>query len=132
MAGRPPARKFEREEMVAYLHGIDAEANVVHLLVHKRGSKVRFTGGFGKHEVSPKNSGDLEQWVDEAQSALGLTDVIGVLRGWTAAPENVEKFAQLNALADIKKKELGPRAQPAPTEGIQVESVRVEGALTEA
>jgi hypothetical protein len=107
MAGRPPARKFEREEMVAYLHGIDSEANVVHLLVHKRGAKVRFTGGFGSHEVAPKNSGDLEQWIEEAQSALGLTDVIGVLRGWTAAPENVEKFAQLNAMAEKKKKELG-------------------------
>jgi hypothetical protein len=107
MAMRPAARsKFEREETVAYLHGIDAGGNVVHLLVNKRGSKVRFTGGLGQHDVSTQNSGDLENWVNEAQTALGLADVMGAHRGWTNTPEYIEKYDLLNATAEKKKKDL--------------------------
>jgi len=106
MAMRPPARKYDREEMVAYLHGIDSKGDVVHLLVHKKGSKVRFTGGLGQHDVAPQNSGDLEAWVHEAQTVCGLADVMGVLRGWTHTPENIEKFDLLSANAAARKKEL--------------------------
>ncbi len=111
MAMRPTARRFEREEMVAYLHGIDPEGNVVNLLVHKKGSRVRFTGGLGAHDVAMVNAGDLENWIQEAQTACGLADVMGVHRGWTNTPEYVAKYDQLNAIAKKKKKELEASSQ---------------------
>jgi hypothetical protein len=111
MAMRPAARKYEREQTVAYLHGIDPEGNVVNLLVNKRGTKVRFTGGFGQHDVASQNSDDLEKWVHEAQTAFGLADVMGVHRGWTNTPEYMEKFALLNATAEKKKKELAASSE---------------------
>jgi|HubBroStandDraft_6_1064221.scaffolds.fasta_scaffold4097198_1 hypothetical protein len=111
MAIRPRAGKFEREETVAYLHGIDPEGNVVHLLVNKRGTKVRFTGGLGPHDVASQNSGDLESWVHEAQTACGLADVMGAHRGWTQEPEYIEKYNLLNVTAEKKKKQLAASSE---------------------
>jgi len=53
-----------------------------------------------------QNSGDLESWVHEAQTACGLADVMGAHRGWTQEPEYIAKYNLLNAAAEKKKKEL--------------------------
>jgi hypothetical protein len=106
MAMRNNERKYEREEMVAYLHGIDPQGNVAHILVHKRGKKVRFSGELGNHDVAVSNTANLEKWVCEAETVWGLADVLGVPRGWTHTLENVEKLELLNISAAKKRKEL--------------------------
>lgn len=92
--------------MVAYIHGIDPQGNVASLLVHKRGSKVRFTGALGDHDVAASNAGDLSEWVHEAESACGLINVLGVPRGWMHTPDSLAKFELLTASAAKKKKEI--------------------------
>jgi hypothetical protein len=103
---RTVPRTREREEMVAYLHGIDPQGNVTHLLVHKKGDKVRFTGRVENHEVARSNTADLEDWVREAETACGLLDVLGVMRGCMDTPGNLEKFELLNASAAKKREEI--------------------------
>src|SRR5215475_3886444 len=68
MAMRPPTRRFDREELVAYIHGIDREGEVAHIVVHKRGNFIRFSGRLGDHRVTQSNSGDLDNWVHEAET----------------------------------------------------------------
>ena len=111
MATRTAARKYEREEIVAYLHGIDPQGNVAHLLVHKRGDKVRFTGGVENHDVARSNAAELEDWVREAETACGLIDVLGVPRGCMQTPENLAKFELLNTSAAKKRKEIEDSSQ---------------------
>jgi hypothetical protein len=111
MAMRAAGRKYDREEMVAYLHGIDPQGNVAHLLVYKKGDRVRFTGEFGNHDVPRENAADLGEWIREAETACGLIDVLGVHRGWMHTPENLEKFELLNANATKKKKEIEASSQ---------------------
>jgi hypothetical protein len=103
---RTPARGFDREEMVAYIHGIDPDGDVAHILVHKRGNRIRFSGRLGAHEVSPPNSAELERWVKEAEKVWGLNDTIGIPRGWMNMPETVEKIASMNVNAAKKKRDL--------------------------
>jgi hypothetical protein len=103
---RTPARRYEREEMVAYIHGIDPQGDVAHILVHKKGNSVRFSGKLGEHKVSPSNAGDLEQWVNEAETVWGLDAAIGVPRGFMNSPESLEKMEMLNINAAKKKKDL--------------------------
>src|SRR4051795_6884053 len=55
---RGPLRRTEREELVAYIHGIDPEGELAHILVHQRGNSIRFSGRLGAHNVSPSNSSD--------------------------------------------------------------------------
>jgi len=75
---RTPARRFEREEMVAYIHGIEPNGDIAHILVHKKGTSVRFSGRLGEHKVALPNAEDLEHWVNEAESVWGLEAAIGV------------------------------------------------------
>lgn len=96
----------ERERVVAYIHGIDPNGDVVHVLVHQRGVNVRFSSQLGNHEVDSRNATDLEKWMREAQSVWGLVEVFGVLRGWMQAPENIEKLESLNKRAAEKRREL--------------------------
>jgi len=103
---RTPLRRTEREEVVAYLHGIDQKGEIVHILVHKRGSKVRFSGGGGPHQVADANTGDLENWVREAETALGLEDVIGISKSWMNIPESLKKMEILYTKSEEKKKRL--------------------------
>jgi hypothetical protein len=106
VAIRGPARKNNREEMVACIHGIDPEGEVAHILVHKRGENVRFSGKLGEHNVDPSNRGDLEKWVREAQTVWRLDGAIGVLRDGMLLPETLNKLEVLNVAAEIKRKEL--------------------------
>jgi hypothetical protein len=111
MAMRAAGRKYDREEMVAYLHGIDPQGNVAHLLVYKKGDRVRFTGEHGNHDVAHANAADLGEWIREAETACGLIDVLGVYRGCMQTPANLEKFELLNANAAKKKKEIEAASQ---------------------
>src|SRR3954453_2542081 len=88
---RGPLRRNEREELVAYIHGIDPEGELAHILVHQRGSSIRFSGRLGAHNVSPLNSSDLEKWVQEAKIVWELDETIGVPRSWTNTSETLEK-----------------------------------------
>jgi hypothetical protein len=110
---RGPQRNTEREELVAYIHGIDPGGDVVHILVHKRGKNVRFSGKMGAHQVSPSNSGDLEQWVQEAEQVWTLDETIGVLRGWMNIPETLEKMEMMNVKAAEKKKSMADPLEQA-------------------
>jgi hypothetical protein len=103
---RGPARRYEREEMVAYIHGIDPQGEVAHILVHKKGDSVRLSGKFGEHKVSRSNEADLEKWIHEAATVWALNDAIGIPRGWMNKPENLEKIELINIKAAEKKKEL--------------------------
>jgi hypothetical protein len=76
----------------------------VHVLVHKRGGAVRFSGKLGAHKVSPSNSRDLQNWVHEAESVWGLDETIGVSRSWMNTPETLEKIAAMSLKAAEKKK----------------------------
>ncbi len=114
MAMRNADRKHAREEMVAYLHGIDPKGNVAHILVHKKGKNVRFSGELGAHNVAPANSADIDKWMREAELVWGLADVMGVARGWMHTPENIAKLDELTANASKKKKEL-EAAEPLET-----------------
>ena len=96
----------ERESVVAYIHGIDPNGDVVHVLVHQCGINVRFSSQLGDHAVGSRNAADLEKWMREAESVLGLVEVFGVPRGWMQAPENMEKLDLLNKRAAEKKREL--------------------------
>jgi hypothetical protein len=111
---RGPARSAEREELVAYIHGIDREGELVHVLVHKRGGRVRFSGKLGAHNVSPSNSRDLQKWVHEAESVWGLDDTIGVARSWMNTPESLEKIAVMGLKAAEKRKSLEASRGPGP------------------
>jgi hypothetical protein len=113
-ARRGAARGAEREELVAYIHGIDPEGELVHVLVHKRGGSVRFSGKMGAHKVSPSNSRDLQKWVHEAESVWGLDDTIGVARSWMNTPESLEKIAAMGLKAAEKKKSLEASREPGP------------------
>jgi hypothetical protein len=103
---RAPQRKYVREEMVAYIHGIDAKGDVAHILVHKKGESVRFSGELGEHSVAPSNRADLEKWVREAETVWELDDVMGVPRGWMHVPETLEKLKLLDINAAKRKKDL--------------------------
>jgi hypothetical protein len=103
---RMSPRRTEREQLVAYLHGIDPQGEVVHVLVHKRGRDVKFSGGVQSHTVSAGNSGDLQRWIREAEGVLGLEEVIGVHREWVNIPETLKKIDDLSAKAEEKKKRL--------------------------
>jgi hypothetical protein len=91
MAMRPPARRFDREELVAYIHGVDPEGEVAHILVHKRGNFIRFSGRLGDHRVAPLNSSDMDSWIQEAETVWGLEETIGVMREWMTTPDTLEK-----------------------------------------
>jgi hypothetical protein len=108
---RTATRKREYEQMVGYLHGIDAQGNVAHLMVHKKGDRIRFTGEAVNHEVERSSSVELEDWVREAETECGLVEVMGVLRGYMNTPENLAKFELLNASAANKKKEIEASSQ---------------------
>src|SRR3954449_1822342 len=99
-------RRTEREELVAYIHGIDPEGELAHILVHQRGSSIRFSGRLGTHNVSPSNSSDLEKWVKEAKIVWELDETIGVLRSWTNTSETLERIETMRVQAIQKKKDL--------------------------
>jgi hypothetical protein len=103
---RGPLRKNEREELVAYIHGIDPEGELAHILVHQRGSSIRFSGRLGVHNVSPSNSSDLEKWVQEAKIVWELDETIGISRSWMNSPEILEKIEIMKVKAMQKKKNL--------------------------
>ena len=103
---RGPLRRNEREELVAYIHGIDPEGELAHILVHQRGSSIRFSGRLGAHNVSPSNSSDLEKWVQEAKIVWELDETIGVPRSWTNTSEILEKIETMKVKALQKKKDL--------------------------
>src|SRR3954463_16113230 len=107
MAGRRgPLRRNEREELVAYIHGIDPKGELAHILVHQRGSNIRFSGKLGAHNVSPSNSSDLEKWVQEAKIIWELDETIGIPRNWTNTPETLEKIEMMKMKATQKKNNL--------------------------
>ena len=111
---RGSPRSTEREELVAYIHGIDPEGEVVHVLVHKRGGNVRFSGKLGPHKVSPSNSRDLERWVHEAETVWGLDETIGITRSWMNIPETLEKIEAMGVKAAEKRKNLEALREPGP------------------
>jgi len=100
---RGPLRRNEREELVAYIHGIDPEGELAHIFVHQRGSSIRFSGRLGEHNVSPSNSSDLEKWVQEAKIVWELDEAIGIPRSWTNTPETLEKIEMMRVKAMQKK-----------------------------
>ncbi len=100
---RGPLRRTEREELVAYIHGIDPAGELAHILVHQRGNSVRFSGRLGEHIVSPSNSSDLEKWVREAKSVWKLDETIGIPRSWMNTPEILEKIEMMRVNAMQKK-----------------------------
>jgi hypothetical protein len=102
---RGPLRRTEREELVAYIHGIDPVGELAHILVHQRGNSVRFSGRLGAHTVSPSNSSDLEKWV-EAKSVWELDETIGIPRSWMNTPEILERIELMRVKAMQKKKNL--------------------------
>ena len=103
---RGPLRRNEREELVAYIHGIDSEGELAHILVHQRGRSIRFSGRLGEHNVSPPNSSDLEKWVQEAKVVWELDEAIGIPRSWTNTPETLEKIEKMRVKAIQKKNNL--------------------------
>src|SRR3954447_12068655 len=103
---RGPLRRTQREEFVAYIHGIDPEGELAHILVHQRGSSVRFSGKLGAHNVSPLNLSDLEKWVREAKIVWKLDEVIGIPRSWMNTPETLEKIEMMRMKAMQKKENL--------------------------
>jgi hypothetical protein len=103
---RRPLRHTEREELVAYIHGIDPGGDIVHILVHKRGNNVRFSGMLGAHAVSPSNSADLDKWIREAEQVWSLDSAIGISRSWMNIPETLEKLELMKIKAAEKKKGL--------------------------
>src|SRR4051812_31112611 len=103
---RGAPRRTEREELVAYIHGIDPEGELAHILVHQRGNSIRFSGKLGEHKVSPPNSSDLEKWVQEAKIVWGLVEAIGIPRNWTNTPETLEKIETMRKKAMQEKKNL--------------------------
>ena len=103
---RGSLRRTEREELVAYIHGVDPEGELAHILVHQRGNSVRFSGRLGAHNVSPANSSDLEKWVQEAKIVWELEETIGILRNWTHTPEILEKIEMMRVKAMQKKKDM--------------------------
>src|SRR5690348_14936174 len=96
---RMSPQRIERAQLVAYLHGIDPRGEIVHVLVHKSSKSIKFSGGVPAHTVPANNSGDLEKWIKEAESALGLEDVIGVYREWMNIPETLKKMQDLSEKA---------------------------------
>src|SRR3954463_6686979 len=100
---RGPLRRNEREELVAYIHGIDPEGELAHILVHQRGNSIRFSGKLGAHNVSPSNSSNLEKWVQEAKSVWELDGILGVPRSWMNTPETLEKIEMMRVKAMQKK-----------------------------
>src|SRR3954469_14553004 len=103
---RGPQRRTEREELVAYIHGIDPAGELAHILVHQRGNRVRFSGRLGEHNVSPTNSSDLEKWVQEAQIVWELDETVGTPRSWMHTPEILEKIEMMRVKAMQKKQDL--------------------------
>jgi hypothetical protein len=119
VARRGPPRNYEREELVAYIHGIDAEGELAHILVHKRGSNVRFPGKLGAHKVAPLNSSDLDKWVREAEAVWELDETIGIPRSWMNIPETLEKIEMLNIKAAEKRKNLEALQALLPAQCLQ-------------
>jgi hypothetical protein len=109
-ARRTPARRLEREELVAYIHGIAPTCEVVHILVHKRGDSVRFSGALGNHQVSNENKADLDAWILEATAVWDLGDTIGTMKSWHI-PDALEQMEILNNKAAERKKELDASSQ---------------------
>jgi hypothetical protein len=105
MAVRRAPRKYDREEMVAYIHGIDPDGDVAHILVHKKGDSVRFSGKLGEHKLASSKSAGLPKWVQEAETMWGLQEAIGIEKGGMNA-ETLEKIELMNVSAARKKKEL--------------------------
>jgi hypothetical protein len=91
--------------MVAYIHGIDLNGDVAHVLVHKKGDSVRFSGKLGEHKLASSKSAGLPEWVQEAETMWGLEEAIGTQRGRMNA-ETLEKIELMNVSAARKKKEL--------------------------
>ena len=102
---RGSLRRTEREELVAYIHGIDPVGELAHILVHQRGNSVRFSGRLGEHTVSPSNSSDLEKWVREAKSVWKLDETLGIPRSWMNTPE-ILKIEMMRVKAMQKKNNL--------------------------
>ena len=103
---RGSPRRTAREELVAYIHGVDPEGELAHILVHQRGNSIRFSGKLGAHNVSPSNSSDLEKWVQEAKIVWELDETIGIPRSWMNTPEILEKIEMMRVKAMQKKKNL--------------------------
>src|SRR3954447_19963571 len=103
---RGAPRRTAREELVAYIHGVDPEGELAHILVHQRGNSIRFSGRLGAHSVSPSNSSDLEKWVQEAKIVWELDETIGIPRSWMNTPEILEKIEFMKVKATQKKKSL--------------------------
>lgn len=94
------------EETVAYIHGIDSKGDIVYVLVHKKGERVRFSGMLGDHNVSVPNRADLEKWMHEAEAVWSLDEVVGIPRGLNSAPAILEKLEIQKAKAAKRKSEL--------------------------
>ena|SRR6476659_2291797 len=103
---RGSPRRTAREELVAYIHGVDPEGELAHILVHQRGNSIRFSGRLGAHNISPSNSSDLEKWVQEAKIVWELDETIGIPRSWMNTPEILEKIEMMRVKAMQKKKNL--------------------------
>src|SRR6185312_9528855 len=105
MAIRTIGLKRDREELVAYIHGVDPEYNMVHVLVHKKGKDVRFSGEMGSHKVSPSNARDLPRWMQEAQMVWKLYEVMGVPRDQMLEAGTLRKLEVMEFKAAKKKEE---------------------------
>src|SRR3979411_741594 len=105
MAVRRAPRKYDREEIVAYIHGIDLNGDVAHVLVHKKGDSVRLSGKLGEHRLASSKSAGLSEWVQEAETMWGLEETIGTQRGRMNG-EALEKIESMTDSAARKKKEL--------------------------
>src|SRR3954452_7048749 len=103
---RGSPRRTAREELVAYIHGVDPEGELAHILVHQRGNSIRFSGRLGAHNVSPSNSSDLEKWIQEAKIVWELDETIGIPRSWTNTPETLQKIETMKVKATQKKNSL--------------------------
>jgi hypothetical protein len=90
--------------MVAYIHG-SAQWGAVHIVVHRKGDSVRFSGRL-KHKLASSKSAGLPNWVQEAETVWGLEEAMGIARGGMSAPETREKLESMNVSAARKKKEL--------------------------
>jgi hypothetical protein len=91
--------------MVAYIHGIDPNGDMAHVLVHKKGDSVRFSGKLGDHKSASSKSAGLPEWVQEAETMWGLEEAIGTERG-RMNTEALEKIESMTVSAARKKKEL--------------------------
>jgi predicted metallo-beta-lactamase superfamily hydrolase len=93
-----------KAKLVAQIHGIDGDGEVVHITVHKDGRTVTFSGD-RTGEAHPSNLKNIDEWQREVIVKWQLTEVVAIPASAIGTSETKAQLEALNLKATNLREE---------------------------